>query len=154
MSGVLRSALLLGAVLALVAASGCGGDTKSSNDYVESLNKVQTDFADSVQKTSAPSSGSSTDQAQAVFDNLDEAIDKLISDLKGVEPPDKVKDLHNDLITEMTQFQAQVKTAGAALKSGDPTKIVAAQKQFAADASTLGTKIGQTIQGINDKLQD
>ena len=150
MKRLLRAALVLTAVLALVAAAGCGSDTKSSNDYVNALNKVQTDFADSVSKTSAAGSGG---KAADVFTNLSTAIDKLIADLKGVEPPDKVKDLHNELISEMTQFKSQVEAAGASLKSGDAAKIVAAQTKFATEASALGTKIGQTIDGINKKLQ-
>jgi hypothetical protein len=150
MKSLLRLTLLLATVLALVAATGCGSDTKSSNDYVTALNKVQTDFAASVSKTSAAGSGT---QAADVFTNLSTAIDKLIADLKGVEPPDKVKDLHNELISEMTQFKSQVEAAGASLKSGDAQKIVAAQTKFATEASQLGTKIGQTIDGINKKLQ-
>lgn len=154
MSRLVRSALLLGAVLALVAAAGCGSDTKSSNDYVTSLNKVQTDFADSVTKmTASPSSGNSEQKAQKVFANLKTAIDKLISDLKGVKPPDKVKDLHQQLISEMGQFDKEIQKAGDALESGDPQKILSAQSQFATKASSIGAEIGQTIQGINKKLQ-
>lgn len=153
MARLLRSAVMLAAVLALVAGSGCGSDAKSSNDYVDALNKVQTDFANSVSSsTAAPTSGSSEQRAEAVFAKLDTAIAKLITDLKDVTPPDKVKNLHHALITEMTQFKAQVRKAGAALSSGDPQKILKAQSQFATDASALGNKIGQTIQGINDKL--
>jgi histidinol-phosphate/aromatic aminotransferase/cobyric acid decarboxylase-like protein len=153
MTGHFRAAFLLVAVLALVAGTGCGSDTKSSNDYVDALNKVQNDFANSVSSsTAAPSSGSSEEKAQAVFTRLDAAIGKLIDDLKKVTPPDKVKSLHSQLVREMTQFKAQVKKAGDALRSGDPQKIVKAQTRFATDASALGNKIGDTIQGINDEL--
>src|SRR3954452_10232411 len=104
MTGSLRAALVLATVLAVVAATGCGSETKTNNEYVSSLNKVQTDFGDSVNKmTAAPSSGSSEEQAQKVFANLKTAIDKVISDLKDVKPPDKVKDLHDQLIAEMGQ---------------------------------------------------
>ena len=150
MKRLLRAALLVTAVLALVAATGCGSDTKSSNDYVNALNKVQTDFANSVSKTSATGAGT---QAADIYTNLSTAIDKLVADLKEVKPHDKVKDLHNELISEMTQFKSQVEAASASLKSGDTAKVVAAQTKFATEASALGTKIGQTIDGINKKLQ-
>jgi hypothetical protein len=144
-----RGALLLVAVLALVAGSGCGSDTKTSNDYVKSLNKVQTDFADSVGKTTSASGG----KPQDVFTKLGTAIDKLIADLKGVQAPDKVKSLHNDLIAEMTRFKAEVGKAGSALSSGDAAKITAAQTTFATKATAIGTQIEATIQAINKKLQ-
>jgi hypothetical protein len=156
MTRLLRATLLLTAVLALVAAGGCGGssDTKSSNDYVKELNQVQTDFVNSISKATASSgTGSAQDQAKNTFASLNTSIDKLITDLKGIEAPDKVKSLHNDLIDEMTQFKAQVNTAADSLASGDTTKIVAAQTKFATEASQLQTQIGKTISGINTKLQ-
>jgi hypothetical protein len=139
-----------------VVAAGCGGDTKSSNDYVADINKVQTDFANNVQKVgSTPSSGSDpAAAAKKTFTNLKTAIDKVIADLKGIEPPDKVKDLHNELISEMQQFDDQVKSAADSLNSKDPQAILSAQSKFASSASTLGTKISQTIDNINKKLQE
>jgi hypothetical protein len=155
MSRLLRAVLVAAAALALVAASGCGGDTKSNNEYVDAINKVQTDFADSVGKTtSAPSGGDPQAAAKTTFANLKTAIDKVIADLKGVKPPDKVKTLHNELISEMQQFNTGIQKAGAALDSKDPQKILSAQTEFATGASTLGTKISQTIANINKKLQE
>jgi hypothetical protein len=155
MTSLARAALVCLAVLSLVAAAGCGSDTKSSNDYVGAINKVQTDFADNVQKvgSSSPSGADPATAAKQTFSNLEVAIDKVISDLKGVEAPDKVKSLHNDLISEMEQFKSQVSEAGDSLNSKDPQTIVTAQTKFARSASTLGTKISQTIGSINKKLQ-
>ena len=145
------------AALSLVGVTGCGGsDTKNSNDYVAELNKVQTDFANSVQKVGTSSSAGSDPAAaaQKTFTNLSSAIDKVISDLKGVDAPDDVKDLHNDLISEMEQFKTQVDKAASSLDSKDPKAILKAQSEFAASASTLGTKISKTIDDINTKLHD
>ena len=59
MTSLLRAVAICVAAICLVAVAGCGSDTKESNDYVSELNKVQTDFASSVQKVgSTPSSGS------------------------------------------------------------------------------------------------
>lgn len=152
---LLRTVLVTVATLALVAASGCGGDTKSNNEYVEAINKVQTDFADSVSKTtSVPSGGDPQEAAKTTFANLKTAIDKVIADLKGVKPPDKVKALHNELISEMQQFNAGIQKAGSALDSKDPQKLLSVQSEFAGSASTLGAKISQTIADINRKLQE
>jgi hypothetical protein len=150
-----RAAILCLAALALIAGAGCGSDTKSSNDYVGAINKVQTDFANDVQKVGSSSSGGSDPAAAAkqTFSDLGAAINKAVADLKAVEAPDKVKDLHNELISEMEQFKSQVEDAASSLSSTDPQTIAKAQTKFAASASTLGTKISQTIDSINKKLQ-
>jgi hypothetical protein len=154
MTRLLRSVLLLATALALVAGTGCGSsDTKTSNDYVGAINKAQTDFAASVSKMSATPASSAKKATGGPFANLNAAIDKVISDLKAVKAPDKVKELHTELIAELGTFNGAVQKAGAALKTGDPQKILKAQSTFAKDASTIGTKLGQTIQAINTKLQ-
>lgn len=156
MTSLLRALVLCAAALSLVAAAGCGSDTKDSNDYVSDLNKVQTDFANSVQKVGTSSSAGSDPAAAAkkTFTDLNTAIDKVIADLKGIEAPDKVKDLHNELISEMEQFNSQVTAAADSLGSGDPQAILKAQSKFAASASALGSKISKTIADINAKLHE
>lgn len=155
MTSLLRAAVVCAAVLSLVAAAGCGSDTKSSNDYVSAINKVQTDFANNVQKVgSTPSTGSDpAATAKKTFTDLKAAIDKVIADLKDVKPPDKVKSLHSELVSEMQQFGDQVKSAADSLSSKDPQAILSAQSKFATSASTLGTRISKTIADINTKLQ-
>jgi hypothetical protein len=154
MTSLVRAAAICLAALSLLAV-GCGSDSQSSNDYVSAINKVQTDFANNVQTVGSPPAGKDAAQAaKDTFTNLQAAIDKVIKDLKGVQPPDKVKDLHNELISEMTEFDSDVKAAGDSLTSKDPKAIVAAQSKFASSASSLGTRISQTINAINKKLQD
>ena len=153
MTSLVRTAAVCLAVLSLVAVAGCGSDTKSSNQYVEAINKVQQDFANNVQKVGQSSAGSDPQAAaKKTFSDLKTAIDKVIADLQGVKPPDKVKDLHNQLISEMKEFDDQVKSAGDSLSSKDPQAILKAQTQFATSASTLGAKISKTIDDINTKL--
>ena len=156
MTSLMRAAAICCASLLLVAAAGCGGgDTASKNDYVEAINKAQTDFANNVQKVGSSSSTGSdpAEAAKQTFTSLSTAIDKVVADLKGVEAPDEVKDLHNDLISEMEEFKGQVKDAADSLESKDPTAILKAQSKFAQSASTLGTRISKTISDINSKLQ-
>lgn len=153
MTSLARPAALCLAVLSLVAV-GCGSSSKSTNDYVSAINKVQTDFANNVRKVgSAPAGSNPAKAAKDTFTNLQAAINKAVADLKGVQPPDKVKPLHNDLVSEMTQFDNEVKAAGDSLNSKDPKTIAAAQTKFATSASSLGNRISQTISQINQKLK-
>lgn len=157
MTSLARAALVCVAALALVAGAGCGGDTKEANDYVSAVNKVQSDFANSIQKAGGARGSKSSDPtaaAKQTFGDLNTAIHKVVSDLKAVDPPDEVKTLHNDLVSEMSEFQRQVKAAGESLSASDPHTIATAQSKFAASASSLGTRISKTIDEINAKLQD
>ena len=156
MTYLLRTLALCLALAGLLVVAGCGGDTASKNDYVESINKAQTDFVSNVQKASTPPStgGSPVDAAQGTFDNIDKAIDTVIKDLEAVEPPDEVKDLHADLISEMNDLQDEVTKAADSLDSKDPAKLAAAQQAFATNATKLQTRFTETITAINQKLQD
>lgn len=155
MTSLVRAATICCAALSLIAATGCGGDTASKNDYVEAINKAQTDFASNVQKVGTSSSAGSDPAAAAkqTFASLGTAIDKVVADLKAVDPPDDVKDLHNELVSEMQEFKSQVDGAAKSLDSGDATAVLKAQSKFAQSASTLGTRISKTISDINTKLQ-
>src|SRR5437763_1604208 len=109
MTRLLRVALVTALSLSLVAAAGCGSSNKESNDYVKAINKAQTDFATSVSKLQ--SSGSVKD----TFANLETAIHKVVTDVKAVKPPDKVRDLHEELVGELNQLEQEVKAASAAI---------------------------------------
>ena len=129
----------------------CGGDTEEKNDYVAAVNKAQTDFASSISQ--APSGASASDPG-SVFDKMAASVDKVVADLKAVEPPDAVKDQHATLVSELEEFGTAIEDAGDSLSSRDPQKIASAQAEFAQKASDVGTKIGTAIQQINSELQE
>src|SRR5262245_41745966 len=126
MTPLVRAVVVCAAILSLLGAAGCGSDTKESNDYVAAINKVQTDFANNVQKVGTSSEAGSDPAAAAkkTFNDLSDAIDKVIADLKDVDPPNDVKDLHNELISEMEEFNSQVGKAADSLDSKDPQAIL------------------------------
>ena len=140
--------------LAIILALGlvaCGGDTEAKNDYVEAVNKAQTDFATSISK--APTGANASDPG-SVFDKMAASVDKVVADLKAVEPPDAVQEQHDRLVSELEKFGAAIEDAGESLASRDPQKIASAQAEFAQKASDVGTKIGTAIQQINSELQE
>ena len=154
MTSLLRAAVVcLGAVC--LVATGCGSDTKKSNDYIDAVNKVQTTFVSDVKKvgSSAPAGSDPAAAAQKTFTDLQAAVEKAINDLRGVTPPAKVKTLHSQLVQEMADFDSQVKTAGASLKSKNAQKILAAQTKFAAAAGSIETRLSTTLDAINKKLR-
>ena len=150
MNRLLRTALLAALTLTLVAATGCG-DTAKNNEYVDAVNKAQNDFVASVSKVQ--SMGAST-KPEDVFNQLNAAIDKVIADLKAVEAPGDVKDLHNQLIAEMGKFDSAIGEAAGALQSNDATQIQQAQIALGTEVSQIGTKVSSIIAEINKKLQE
>ena len=147
----MKSLTGLALLLAAVALAACGGDTAEKNDYVEKVNKAQTDFADGISKAQG---GATATNGKKVFDDMAASIDKVVADLRAVEPPDDVTSQHDRLVGELEKFGAAVEKAGASITSNDPQKIAAAQADFAKEASGVSTKIGSTIQEINAKLQE
>jgi len=146
------------AAFALVVVTGCGGsDTQSANDYVKQINKVQTDFASSLSSSASTGTTSTSDPlagAKQTFQKIDTGLTKVVSNLKGITPPDKVKDLHRQLIAEISQLDQEVKKIAASVSTGDLKKIATAQTNFASAATKLQNEFGQTINAINQKLQD
>jgi hypothetical protein len=153
----LRAALLTILALSLTAATGCGGgDTADNNKYVEAVNKAQTDFVASVtnvQKAPPPTPGD-IGAAQKTFGDLKAAVDKIVADLKATTPPDKVKDLHSKLTSEIAKFGTAIGDINTAIGSGDLAKIQTAQTEFATTAGQIGTNVSTTITQINTKLQE
>src|SRR3954447_23860919 len=155
MTSFARAALVTIAALALLVGAGCGGggDTQSANDYVKSINKVQTDFASSM-NSSAPAGSDPIASAKTTFTKIDSGLQKVVTELKGITPPDKVKTQHQDLIREIGDLDSEVKKITASVSGGDIQKIAAAQTKFATQAEKLQTQFGETITQINKKLQD
>jgi hypothetical protein len=140
----------LAAALSLVVLAGCGGDTASKNDYVEAVNKAQTDFAASVGNVQA----GSAENPEAIFDRLEKGLDQIVADLEKVEPPEEVKSLHDKLIDDFSKFSAVVKDAGESIGSGSQKKILEAQQKFGTEAAEIGGRVSATITEINSKLQE
>ena len=151
MTRMLRRALVTALTLSLVAAAGCGSSsTNEANKYVDTLNKAQTEFVNAMSKVQSSSTGVAG--VTETLKNMKAALTKVVSDMKAATPPDKVKDLHNQLVGEMSQVGSEVDKMSAATATGDLKKIAAAEPKFVTNVSGLATKVGNTIDAINAKL--
>jgi ABC-type transporter Mla subunit MlaD len=143
-------------VIVAVVASGCGGsDTKQANDYVDSVNKAQNDFAATFDKLSSQTtSTSSAQQDRKTLDGFKQAVDKVVADLNAVTPPDKVKDLHGRLVAEISSYGTEIDKAKQAFAGNDPQAIIKAQTQLVSAVTHVSTQINATIDAINKKLRE
>jgi hypothetical protein len=143
-------------VIVAVVASGCGGnDTKATNSYVDSVNKAQNDFAATFDKLSSQITSTSTaQQDRKTLDGFKQAVDKVVVDLKSVTPPDKVKDLHGQLVSEISSYGTEIGKAKKAFATNDPQAIIKAQTELVSAVTQVSTKINATIDAINKKLRE
>jgi uncharacterized phage infection (PIP) family protein YhgE len=136
-------------------ASGCGSDTKAENDYVDSVNKAQNDFAATFDKLSSQiTSTSSAQQDRETLDGFKQAVDKVVTDLQAVKVPDKVKDLHGQLVTEISAYGKEIDKAKQAFAGDDPQAIIKAQTELVSAVTRVSAQINETIDAINTKLRD
>jgi hypothetical protein len=146
--------VLIVAALALVAA-GCGTDTKEANDYVDAVNKAQNAFATKFDELSGQITSTSTAaQDRKTLDGFRQAIDKVVADFRAVKAPDKVKDLHGKLISEVSAYGREIDKAKGAFSDDDPQAIVKAQADLVSAVTRVQSQINQTIADINKKLRD
>ena len=145
---------LLVVALALVA-SGCGSDTKAANDYVDAVNRAQSEFATKFDQLSAQITSTSTAaQDRQTLDGFRQAIDKVVADFRAVKAPSKVKPLHDKLIAEVSAYGAQIDKAKGAFSDNDPQAIVKAQTDLVSAVTKVQAQINQTIADINKKLRE
>lgn len=149
-----RILLVAFAAVALIAA-GCGGDTEEKNDYVDQVNKAQTEFADQVTKLStAITSTSSSSADQKTIESYQTAVDGVVKDLEGITPPEDVKAEHQQLVDAMSTYGESVGTALEDLQGGSAQDRLKAATELQTASSTAGTQINQAIEAINKKLQE
>lgn len=149
-----RILLVAFAAVALIAA-GCGGDTEEKNDYVDQVNKAQTEFADQVTKLStAITSTSSSSTDQKTIESYQTAVDGVVKDLEGITPPEDVKAEHQQLVDAMSTYGESVGAALEDLQGGSAQDRLKAATELQTASSTAGTQINQAIEAINKKLQE
>jgi hypothetical protein len=145
--------LLLFAVM--LALAGCGsGDTDKKNAYVDQVNAAQQSFATTFEQLSARITSSSTpSQDRRTLRGFQRAIDRTTKKLEGVTPPDAVKQLHQQLIDEITSYGTAITTFEDAL-GGDVVELSKAQATLATRTSQTSADLSRTIDRINQKLHE
>jgi hypothetical protein len=143
--------------VALLALSGCGGggdaQTSTGASYVKQVNRAQQAFATQVERLSSgitPSSSDATDKK--TLGSFVDAVDGVATELRGITPPAKVRDLHAKLVRSVDAYGDQVRVAVTALGSRSPTRLRRAQRDLSAATASFGTTLNGTIQAINARL--
>jgi hypothetical protein len=153
MRGALRGVLAVALALSVLAAAGCGGDTKAKNDYIGAVNKAQTNFVAVVDDTQARLAQNTRNSETA--DSLDKirvAANSAVQQLRRVKPPGNVSALHRTLIREAQGLVAAFRKAADAYRSGKSDQILSAKVDLSRNVSQVNTQLNATIQELNRKL--
>jgi len=152
---VRRLAWVLAVLGLCVVVAGCGSDSKSANEYVDAVNRAQNDFAATFDRLSSQITSTSTPaQDQKTLAGFKRAVDKVVGDLRAVEPPSKVKQLHDELINEIASYGKEIDKAKSAFANGSPKEIIKAQTQLVTAVTRVSAQINRTIDAINKKLRE
>jgi hypothetical protein len=147
----MRAALVL--ALCAVLLGGCGGDTKSKNDYVNKVNRAQSDFVAVVDDSESRITGDASDKDTAAqLDMIRTAAAKVVAELRAIKPPGKVRDLHADLVGEAQGLVTAFRKAADAYRSGEPSKILSAKVDLSKEVTRVNAQLSATIQALNNKL--
>jgi outer membrane murein-binding lipoprotein Lpp len=146
--------LLLAAIALGLLATGCGGDTKEKNSYVNAVNRAQTEFQTRFDRLEADMTATSTPKQERVtLERLGKAVDAVVAKLRAIQPPAKVRALHAQLIARVSEYRKVINRAKAAYASSDPQKLIAAKTRFDTALNQVGRNISATIDTINTQLR-
>ncbi len=147
------------ALCALIAVSAslaaCGSsDSKATNDYVGQVNTIQNQVASEFRTAGSALTATSTPESfKLALDQFDRSVATATAKLKAVKAPDKVKELHAQLVGAVAGYHATIAAARTALKATTTTALARAQTKFSAGTAQSSSQITTTINAINRKLR-
>lgn len=149
-----RSTRALAAVALLAAAlMGCGRGDEGAQAYVQGLNSAQERFATSVGRLSGAITPTSSERSdRRTLDRYRRAVDRVVGDLRAIEPPADVRGLHARLVGTLAGYGRTVHVARDALDERDPGRLRAAQRELERRTTVASTRIQGTIGAINREL--
>lgn len=156
--------LVFSSLLCALLLAGCGGDNDGGSSADSWANSVCGDLStwkDSLQSTAAAFSGGQLSQAQVqdAADEISNATEQLVGDLKDVGTPDtesgqQAKDALDQLSSELQTDLAEVQRAAAgASGAADTAQVVATIRTAAATMQTQLTTAFQSMQQADNELK-
>lgn len=149
-----RTVLLLLALLAAAALAGCGGADEEADAYVGRVNQAQQSFADrfaAIQKRLTTTSTPREDRR--ALRQFRAATDTIVGDLRAIDPPERVDDLHGRLVQAVAGYGREIDRARRLLDKGDPQEASRARTELSGAVGAVSRRITAAIAAINDRLQ-
>lgn len=145
-----------GTLLALIAAvvlAGCGGGKGANDDYVTALNQAQNGLLERVTQLNTHVTATSTPaQDRVTLKAYETAVGTAVRDLRAIDPPSGLKDLHQQFVGEVAEYGTVVRHARDQL-GGSPKSSLAVRRTLSSSLDRIAQKLNATIKAINAKLQ-
>jgi hypothetical protein len=143
------------AVLLAVPVGGCAdGKVKEANAYVSAVNEAQNGFAATSEKLLGEITPDSPGkQDRTVLRRFYAAVDRFVEQLRAIEPPARVRSLHEKLTAAMVRFGASLRSAGDDITSRRASRVLDGQQKLAAATAGVSKTINATIAAINTALK-
>lgn len=132
----MRRLLGVGVIPLLLAVAACGSDepeTLSKSEYIEQADVLCTAFMNEVDAQELPTS---PDEAVEYFDALIPSADETHAGFEELEPPPDGTEVHEALLTSLSESTDKVREAREAAARGDGEAINAAM----AEAAEIGQR--------------
>jgi hypothetical protein len=152
-----RAAILLALIAAVAALVGCGSGGAGSgagDDYATALNQAQNGLLQRVTRINERITPTSTPaQDRATLKVYESAVDTAVRQLRGIDPPSGLEDLHQQFVGEVAEYGTVVRQARERLSSGTVKSGLAVRSTLPAALERIARKLNATIKAINAKLQ-
>lgn len=142
------------AVLAVgLLVAGCS-DTAEKNEYVDTVNGIQTEMSDALTEASSAAAESPDDAA----DQLDEAatiVSDALTKLKDVDVPEDAQAGHDDLVAAIDETRALFSDTAADLREigeDDVSGLFELQAELQESINAITPKIDEAINKINKDI--
>lgn len=146
MSKILSLALVALAALLLVA---CGGESK--DDYAEEVDDVLQPLAVDLQELGQQATAATTnEEVAATLGEVETKLDDALGELEGIDPPEDVADLNDELIAEIDGYLGLVTDTREVIEGGDAQAISEATTTFITESQQFATDLAD----IRDRAQD
>ncbi|MFL5335583.1 MAG: hypothetical protein ACJ8H8_20985 [Geminicoccaceae bacterium] len=128
--------LALIAALLVIPLAGCGKSQK--DQYRQDFRKVAQEFRTSVEQAGAQvQSGATLKERVPALRSFKASVDKLASDLDGLDPPAEVKQANDDAVRQLRTLSSDLTDYEGAAVTGDKGKAAQIVPKLQADQTVL-----------------
>lgn len=148
MSRTRKVAALLGfAVAALIA--GCSSETE--NDYVDTVNEIQTSALNAFNQAAS----STPESKGAIVKQLEAGEDALagaVSELESVDVPDDAADAHPKLVDGISDLRDLFARTARKVRAAEGPEALTAVNSLGSEGAVIGNEIDEAINQLNKDL--
>ena len=147
-----RWSCALAALAGVGALGGCGAGGEE-DPYVAAVNAAHQRFAAAAGHLSddvTPTSSARSDRR--TLRRYEQAVDRVVADLRAIRPPAEAQALHGRLVGALAGFGRSVDVARGVLDERDPRRVRDAHRELREATGEASARLDRTVAAINREL--